>query len=75
VKAADREYQFWERNPLPVELYTQEVIWQKINYIHTNPVRPKWNLAQLPEDYKWSSAAYYLLNRDDWRYITNINGA
>lgn len=38
VKAADREYQFWERNPLSIELYSEKVFLQKLNYIHQNPV-------------------------------------
>ena len=75
VGAADRELQFWERNPLAVELYTPEVMWQKIDYIHNNPAQPKWNLAPSPEDYRWSSAAYYILNRDDWGFITHIDEA
>src|SRR5262245_1735417 len=29
VDATDREYQVWKRNPLAVELYSEEVIWQK----------------------------------------------
>ena len=35
VDAADRNFQIWERNPLPVELYTEEVIWQKLEYLPT----------------------------------------
>ncbi len=59
VKAADREFQFWERNPLAIQLYTSNVIRQKADYIHNNPVQERWHLAAFPEDYKWSSAAYY----------------
>jgi putative transposase len=66
VNAKDRKYQFWERNPLAVELYSEEVLWQKLEYIHNCLCNPKWNLAARPEDYKWSSAAYYILNLDDW---------
>jgi putative transposase len=50
VNAKDRKYQFWERNPLAIELYSEEVIWQKLEYIHNNPCNPKWNLAARPED-------------------------
>ncbi|MBA3649336.1 MAG: transposase [Chitinophagales bacterium] len=75
VNAADRAIQIWERNPLPIELYSQEVIWQKLEYIHNNPCRDKWQLAELPELYHYSSAQYYLLNKDEWGFITHIQQA
>lgn len=37
VKAADREYQVWERKPLGFDLFTEIVFLQKLNYIHNNP--------------------------------------
>jgi REP element-mobilizing transposase RayT len=41
VGLKDREYQFWQRNPLTVELYSEKVAIQKIEYIHYNPVNEK----------------------------------
>ena len=38
VKASDRKYQIWERNPLSVSLWSQPVFKQKVDYIHLNPV-------------------------------------
>jgi REP element-mobilizing transposase RayT len=75
VNAADREYQVWERNPLPVELYTEEVIWQKIDYIHNNPCTDKWLLAKYPEHYRFSSASFYILNKSEWKFLTHIQDA
>jgi putative transposase len=57
---ADREYQFWERRPFKATMYNRKVFEQKLDYIHFNPV--KAGLCQLPEDYLYSSASYYLLN-------------
>jgi len=34
-------------------------IKQKLNYIHFNPFTGKWNLADMPENYAHSSAAFY----------------
>ena len=51
VKAADRKQQVWERNPLPVELNTGKIFMQKLDYIHNNPLQPKWQLCTKPEDY------------------------
>ena len=59
VKAADRNYQVWERNALSVDLFTEEVFIQKLNYIHNNPVQLKWRFATFPEEYKFSSAKFY----------------
>jgi len=34
-----RKYQFWQRNSLRVILYTPDIIYQKLDYIHNNPFR------------------------------------
>ena len=39
VNAKDRKYQFWERNALSVEIWSEEVFLQKLKYLHVNPVR------------------------------------
>jgi len=41
------------------ECYSLEFIKQKLNYIHFNPCTGKWNLADMPEGYVHSSAAFY----------------
>ena len=71
VGAKDRNYQFWERNPLSVPLYSQKVIEQKINYIHGNPLHSKWNLADQPQDYKYSSAGFYYTDIDQFGFLEN----
>jgi REP element-mobilizing transposase RayT len=57
VGACDRHYQFWERNPLSIELWTEAVLLQKLNYVHQNPVRA--GLCGEGADYHYSSAAFY----------------
>ena len=56
----DREYQFWERRPFKATMYNRKVLEEKLDYIHHNPV--KAGLCDLPEDYIYSSARYYVLN-------------
>src|SRR6185369_13399740 len=34
VNAKDRKYQFWERNPLSVEIWSENVLKQKLKYLH-----------------------------------------
>jgi len=41
------------------ECYTDDFIEQKLNYIHENPCRGKWDLAKQPWDYVHSSAKFY----------------
>ncbi len=48
------KYHFWQYTNHPTLLYSQEVIKQKLNYIHQNPVRA--GLVTDPEHYLYSSA-------------------
>lgn len=50
-------YQFWRHDNKPIELWSNEVIQQKIDYIHNNPVEE--GIVFRPEDYKYSSAVDY----------------
>lgn len=51
------QYQFWRHDNHPIELWSNWVIWQKINYTHQNPV--KAGLVTRAEDYRYSSAIDY----------------
>jgi len=54
-------FQFWRQNNHPVELSTPEVIHQKLDYLHNNPVEAGFVLR--PEDYMYSSATDYYTER------------
>ena len=43
--------------------YNERFLRQKLEYIHANPVKGKWNLATTFEEYRHSSAGYYELNQ------------
>ena len=73
VTAKDRQYQFWERNPLSIDLYTHKVFIQKLEYIHNNPIQERWRLSERPEDYKYSSARFYETGIDNWGFLTHYN--
>ena len=51
------KYKFWQNEYHPVELYSNELIDQKLEYIHNNPV--KEGIVEAPEDYLYSSARDY----------------
>lgn len=71
VDAADRTIQIWERNPLSTEIFTDKVMEQKLNYIHHNPCTGKWNLAQTPVEYRYSSAKFYAEGVDEFNILTS----
>ena len=70
VDAEDRKFQFWERNPLSVDLWSREVLMQKLNYMHQNPVRA--GLCNYAEEYKYSSAKFYETGIDNWGFLTHF---
>lgn len=53
----NKKYQVWRQDNHPIELYTNEVIDQKLDYIHNNPVEEGFVVH--PEDYLFSSARNY----------------
>ena len=67
----NKEYQVWRQDNHPIELYTNPVIDQKIEYIHMNPVTA--GIVANPEDYLYSSARNYA-EMDSLIEIDNIEG-
>ena len=67
----DREYHFWERRPYASVMYNRKVVEQKLDYMHNNPLTGKWKLVDRPEDYYFSSASFYMLNRSEFNFITH----
>jgi putative transposase len=58
TNAGKREFQFWQQDNHPIELYSVPVIMQKLGYIHQNPVRS--DIVAEAEHYIYSSASNYL---------------
>jgi len=54
-----KEIKFWKSGNHAIELYGEEFTWQKVNYIHNNPVRA--GFVERPEEWKYSSASNYIL--------------
>lgn len=53
----NQQYQFWQQHNQPIELTTNFLLEQKLNYIHQNPVEA--GFVREPQDYPCSSAIDY----------------
>jgi putative transposase len=67
----ERTYQFWERNSLSVELRSSKVFYQKLEYIHNNPI--KAGLCSNANDYYYCSAKFYATGIDDFGMLTHCD--
>jgi REP element-mobilizing transposase RayT len=57
----ESEYQLWQEGMHPKIMSNEEMLKQKIEYIHNNPIRA--GLVQKPEDWVYSSASNYLVGK------------
>ncbi|MDT3405134.1 transposase [Mucilaginibacter terrae] len=71
VERNNRDYQFWQRNSLPIELYSRGIFEQKLDYIHLNPLQAHWNLVTDPTDYLYSSASFYEKEDRHYSWLTD----
>ena len=53
-----KNHKFWQTGNHAIELYDAKFTWQKINYIHQNPVRA--GLVRKQEEWIYSSASNYM---------------
>ena len=53
----DQEYKLWQDGYHAIDTWSHQFIYQKLNYIHNNPVEDK--IVEKPEDYMFSSARNY----------------
>ncbi len=63
----NKNYQFWRQDNHPIELSTNQLMDQKLAYIHNNPVEA--GIVDEPESYLYSSARDY----DGRRGLIKIN--
>ncbi|MFT3700930.1 MAG: transposase [Agriterribacter sp.] len=72
VGAYNKQYEFWQRDPLAVHLYTQDVAYQKLDYLHQNPTAKHWQLVKDYIDYKYSSVRFYELGVKDFNFLKDL---
>ena len=54
----ESQYQFWQEGTHPQQILNEEIMRQKLDYIHNNPV--KRGYVDLPEHWRYSSARNYV---------------
>jgi REP element-mobilizing transposase RayT len=72
VNASNKKYEFWQRDPLAIHLYSKKVAFQKLDYIHRNPLAEHWQLVKDPCNYKYSSSRYYELNEKNFSFLKDL---
>jgi len=53
-------HRVWERRYYPFNVYSDQKLQEKLDYMHANPV--KRGLVSSPEEWLWSSFRFYYLN-------------
>jgi len=51
--ARGHKYSLWEHHNNTLPIFSEDMLMQKVNYIHQNPVRAR--MVDCAEDYRWSS--------------------
>ncbi len=57
IKSRNKDYQFWQQDNQPKEIFTKQFALQKLEYIHNNPAEA--GIVEKAEEYIYSSAKDY----------------
>jgi len=71
VNLSDRSFQFWQRDCMVKECWSEYFLEEKLNYMHQNPLQEHWRLSDLPEKYYWSSASFYIRGTSPFSFLTH----
>ena len=72
VNANNKKYEFWKRDSLAIHLFSEEIAYQKLDYIHFNPCSEYWQLAKDPIDYLFSSAKFYESGINEFAFLQDL---
>ncbi len=53
----NKDWQLWQQDSHPIELYDRKIMEQKLDYVHSNPVEA--GFVSSPTDWVFSSARDY----------------
>lgn len=66
----NKGFQFWQQHNHPIELSSNKMMDQRLEYIHNNPVVA--GFVEIPEEYVFSSAKNYYTDEKGWIEILKI---
>lgn len=72
VQAANKAHEIWQRDAMAIEIYYKKFAKQKLDYIHLNPIRGKWDLSRDHLSYYYSSIRFYEFGIDEFGFLNNI---
>jgi hypothetical protein len=67
----NKKHEVWEGSFDWKHCWNDKLIRQKLNYMHNNPCRGKWNLCDNSEKYIHSSAGFYATGQQGVFRVTN----
>jgi hypothetical protein len=67
------KYQIWQKRFDSIAIVRQKDMLIKLSYIHNNPLQERWQICTNAEDYRFSSATYYITGKDAGIPITKID--
>jgi REP-associated tyrosine transposase len=68
---ARHEHSIWQ-DIQAKNIYSDQFLWQKMEYVHQNPIAKTWHLARDRADYAYSSAGFYDYGRRPLIDVTDI---
>lgn len=69
VDESTRKHRYWKRDSLAVKMLSRDMLQQKLEYLHNNPLQSHWNLSLEPEQYHFSSAYDYANNFTRFNFL------
>jgi putative transposase len=72
VNATNKKHEFWQRDSLAILLYTPKVAYQKLDYLHNNPLQSHWNLVDDSIDYLYSSIRFYESQEEAFLFLSDL---
>ena len=71
IDAPDRVFQVWNDRFDDQCLFNRKDVKIRLNYVHNNPLQAHWKLAKRPEEYAFSSAAFYEMGFQNLLTVTD----
>ncbi len=72
INAHNKKHELWQRDSLAIHLYTWKVAFQKLNYLHNNPLAEHLQLVKDPCNYIFSSARFYELDDKTYSFLKDL---